>query len=126
LGVSLFAICAELIAGCCGLGVGCFVAAFVSLGALEFATCGAFADCGFVDCSSVAFTLLAAACEPLVAVRDAEGSVGFLVCDVVGDAVFGFSDATSLLLGVEFESAVFAGEVAAVSPIGCERSLDGD
>ena len=80
-------------------------------------------DCGFVDCSPVGFLSFARACWPVLAVRDAGGSAGFLDCDDIGDAAFGLSDATSLLFGVEFESADFAGEVAAVSPIGCERSL---
>ena len=44
LGVSFFAICALLFAGCCGFADGCFIAAVASLGALEFAG-EAFADC---------------------------------------------------------------------------------
>ena len=125
LDVSFFAICPVLFAGCCRVAGGCLVAAVASL-ALEFAAGEAFADCGFVDCSSAAFVSFASACRPVLAVRGAGGSAGFLDCDVAGDAVFVLSDATSLLFGVELEPADFAGEVGTVSPIGCECSLAGD
>ena len=72
------------------------------------------------------FVSFATDCKPVLAVRGAGGSAGFLDCDAAGDAAFVFADATSLLLGDEFELADFAGEFAAVSPIGCEPSFDGD
>ena len=96
------------------------------MGTLAFEAGEESADCGFVDCSAVAFMSFARACRPVLAVREAGGSVGFLDCDDVGDAAFALSDARSLLFGVGFEPAAFAGEVAAVSLVDCERSLNGD
>jgi hypothetical protein len=125
---SFFAIWAALFAGGCGLAGGCFIPAVVFLGALEFAG-EAFADCGGGDCPSPAFASFvsfARDCRPVLAVRGAGGSARFLACDAAGDTVFAFADATSLLFGVELESADFAEEFAAVSLIGCEPSFDGD
>ena len=87
LGVSFFAIGAVLFAGCC------FIAAAASFAVLGFAAGEEFADCGFVDCSSDVFELFARVCIPLLAVRDASGSAGFLPCGVVGDAVLFCSEA---------------------------------
>jgi hypothetical protein len=63
---------------------------------------------------------------PLLAVRGACGSAGFLACGVVGNAVLFCSDAETLLLGDEFELADGTGEATAAGFIGCELSFASD